>query len=241
MGTTQNAPAASGGRAGGGGAAAADAAGVAARDAAGVGGGRSARKGRAIMEAARTLFLRDGYAGTSMDDIAALARVSKQTVYKHFVDKQRLFTDLIAGDIAQAEARTQSLVEALPDSEDLERDLRAFARQHIADVMQPHLVQLRRILIGEAERFPDLARTWYASGPARAHATFARWFQALARRGLLRVDDPLLAAEHFNWLILSIPLNKAMFCGLDEPPSRRELERYADEGVRVFLAAYGVR
>ena len=102
-------------------------------------------------------------------------------------------------------------------------------------------MQLRRILIGEAERFPELARTWYASGPARAHATFARCFQALARRGLLRVDDPLLAAEHFNWLILSIPLNKAMFCGLDEPPARSELEHYADEAVRVFLAAYGVR
>jgi AcrR family transcriptional regulator len=201
--------------------------------------GRTARKKHAILEAARTLFLRGGYAGTSMDDVAALAEVSKQTVYKHFVDKERLFTEIITGDITETEQLTRSLVDALPQSQDLERDLRAFARRHIVEVMQPHLVRMRRILIGEADRFPDLASAWYANGPERAHATFARWFEALAERGLLRVPDPLLAAEHFNWLILSVPLNRAMFTGRDEPADPDELQRYADEGVRVFLAAYG--
>jgi TetR/AcrR family transcriptional repressor of mexJK operon len=142
--------------------------------------------------------------------------------------------------VAQVEGSSHPLVEAMPDSQDLERDLRAFARQHLADVMQPHLLRLRRVLIGEADRFPELAQTWYAAGPERSSAMFARWFQALDRRGLLRVDDPLLAAQQFNWLILSIPLNKAMAYPLDEPLfAQSELERYADEAVRVFLAAYG--
>ena len=201
--------------------------------------GRTARKRRAILEAARTLFLRGGYAGTSMDDVAALAEVSKQTVYKHFVDKERLFTEIITGDIGETEQLTRSLLDALPQSQDLEHDLRTFARRHIVEVMQPHLVRMRRILIGEADRFPDLASAWYASGPERAHATFARWFETLAERGLLRVPDPLLAAELFNWLILSIPLNRAMFIGRDEQADPDELQRYADEAVRVFLAAYG--
>jgi TetR/AcrR family transcriptional regulator, mexJK operon transcriptional repressor len=200
--------------------------------------GRSARKRRAILDAARALFLRNGYAGTSMDDVAARAAVSKQTVYKHFVDKERLFTAIITGDIAATEQLTQSLVDALP--ENLEHDLREFARRHIVEVMQPHLVRMRRILIGEADRFPDLAAAWYERGPERAHATFAGWFTALAERGLLRVPDPLLAAEHFNWLVLSIPMNRAMFSGDDEPFDRDRLEYYADEAVRVFLAAYGV-
>lgn len=176
-----------------------------------------------------------------MDEVAALAAVSKQTVYKHFAGKQRLFTAIITGDIAATEMLTHAMVAALPDSDDLDEDLRQFARQHIIDVLQPHLIQLRRIIIAEAERFPELARTWYASGPERAHATLAEQFQALARRGLLRVDDPLLAAQHFNWLILSIPMNKAMFHGSDTAFRPGELERYADEGVRVFLAAYGNR
>ena len=67
------------------------------------GEGRSARKRRAIMDAARNLFLRNGFAATSMDDVAALAAVSKQTVYKHFADKQRLFTEFIGSDIAHVE------------------------------------------------------------------------------------------------------------------------------------------
>jgi TetR/AcrR family transcriptional regulator, mexJK operon transcriptional repressor len=200
--------------------------------------GRSARKRRAILDAARELFLRSGYAGTSMDDVAARAAVSKQTVYKHFVDKGRLFTAIITGDIAETEQLTRSLVDALPATHDLEGDLRTFARRHVVEVMQPHLVRMRRILIGEADRFPDLAAAWYARGPERAHATFAGWFATLAERGLLHVPDPLLAAEHFNWLILSIPMNRAMFSGDDAPFDRDQLEYYADEAVRVFLAAY---
>jgi len=203
--------------------------------------GRSARKRRAIVDAARAVFLRKGYGGASMDEIAALAAVSKQTVYKHFAGKQQLFTAIITGDIDATETLTHAMVASLADSDDLDEDLRHFARQHIVEVLQPHLIQLRRIIIAEAERFPELARTWYASGPERAHATLAEQFQALARRGLLRVDDPLLAAQQFNWLILSIPLNRAMFHGSDTGSPPGELERYADEGVRVFLAAYGSR
>lgn len=204
--------------------------------------GRSARKRRAIIDAARALFLQNGYAGTSMDEVAALAEVSKQTVYKHFADKQHLFTDLITADIAHSEGSTHPLVEAMPDSQDVEQDLRAFARSHLADVMQPQLLRMRRVLIGEADRFPDLAQAWYDNGPVRSCALFAGWFEALDRRGLLRVDDPMLAAQHFNWLVLSIPLNRAMACRVDGPIfTPDELDRYADEGVRVFLAAYGPR
>jgi TetR/AcrR family transcriptional repressor of mexJK operon len=201
--------------------------------------GRSARKREAILEAARTVFLRKGYGGASMDEVAALAAVSKQTVYKQFADKRSLFTAIVTGDIETAETLTHDMVAALPDTEDLAKDLRAFARRHVADVTQPHLVRLRRLVIAEAERFPELAQTWYVNGPERAHATLAEQFRKLGRRGLLHMSDPLLAAQHFNWLVLSVPLNTAMFQSEETTFSRRQLNRYADEGVRVFLAAYG--
>jgi AcrR family transcriptional regulator len=202
--------------------------------------GRSGQKRRVILDAARRLFLQHGYLGTSMDDIAAQAKVSKQTVYKHFGDKRRMFVELLTGDMGQADDGVAALAEAVPDSEDLGADLRAFARAHLAAVMQPHLVRLRRVVIGEAERFPELAAAWYASGPMQSYTRFAGWFEVLDRRGLLRVDDPMLAAQHFNWLILSIPLNEAMARPVgDSPAAPQELTRYADEGVRVFLAAYG--
>ncbi|GAA0794847.1 TetR/AcrR family transcriptional regulator C-terminal domain-containing protein [Spirilliplanes yamanashiensis] len=106
-------------------------------------------------------------------------------------------------------------------------------------MLQPHLVQLRRMLIGEAGRFPDLARAWHRAAPERGHATLARAVTRLAERGLLHAPDPLLAAQHLNYLILSVPLDEAMFAVRDRPPSAPALRRYADEAVRVFLAAYG--
>ena len=169
--------------------------------------GRSARKRRAITDAAQTVFLRKGFAGTTMDEVAALAGVSKQTVYKHFADKQGLFTAIVTDEIDATEAVTHDLLGALRGTDDLARDLRRLARQHVADVTQPHLVRLRRLVIAEAERFPDLAGAWFANGPERGHAALAEQFAALDARGLLRVADPLLAAQHFNWLVLSIPLN----------------------------------
>ncbi|HEX6151449.1 TetR/AcrR family transcriptional regulator [Nocardioides sp.] len=204
------------------------------------GRGPSLRKRQAILGAARELFFQHGYEGTSMDDVAARAGVSKQTVYSHFVDKSRLFSALVTADIAGSETSAHPLIEAMPNSEDVERDLRTFARAHLEDVMQPDLLRMRRMLIGEAERFPELAKAWYDAGPVRSCAVFASWFEALDERGLLRVPDPMLAAQHFNWLVLSIPVNAAMSVP-DAAPlyTKRELQYFADEGVRVFLAAYG--
>ena len=201
--------------------------------------GRSARKRQAVLHRARQLFLEKGYAGTSMDEVAALAEVSKVTIYKHFSDKHSLFVAVVTEAIDDAKAGSQTLVDQLGTSTDVERDLRDFARRHVALVTQPHLIQMRRMIIAEAHRFPDLAKAWHRIGPERGHATLASQIDRLVERGLVDAPDPLLAAQLLNYLILSVPLNEAMFSGRDKPYTRRYLNRYADEAVRVFLAAYG--
>lgn len=200
--------------------------------------GRSARKRRAILEAATSVFLRNAYAGTSMDDIAALAGVSKQTVYKHFADKERLFSEIVAATVDDIADPNTDEVLNLKDTGDLERDLGGFARRQLRAVMEPRLLQLRRLVIGEAGRFPQLGRLFYERGPGRTIEALAAMFEQLASRGTLELEDPRLAAAHFNWLVMSIPLNRAMLLGEDEPATPSELERYADAGVRAFLAAY---
>jgi TetR/AcrR family transcriptional repressor of mexJK operon len=200
---------------------------------------RSARKRRAILDAAATQFLRNGYRGTSMDEIAALAAVSKQTVYKHFADKESLFSEIVTGTVKEVSDPVYDEVRKLEDSGDVEADLRGLARRLLGRVMQPRILQLRRLVIGEAGRFPELGRTFYEQGPGRTIAALATVFERLAERGVLQLDDPRLAAAHFNWLVMSLPLNRAMFLGEDRPPARAELNRYADAGVRAFLAAYG--
>src|SRR5918996_4111851 len=197
--------------------------------------GRSARKRRAILDAGRTVFMRGGYEGASMDEVAAVTQVSKQTVYKHFADKQTLFTEILTTDM---EKRAQELVEALSATEGDPADLRELARCHIASIVKPEVMRMRRMVIGEADRFPELARAWAQRGIEVGLAKLTERFAQLSERGILRVDDPRRAAEHFNWLVLSTPLNRAMF----DPAAEfnpRELDAFADEGTRVFLAAYG--
>jgi TetR/AcrR family transcriptional repressor of mexJK operon len=200
---------------------------------------RSARKRRAILDAATTLFLRNGYRGTSMDEIAAVARVSKQTVYKHFADKERLFSAIVTAAVDAAGDPVLEDATALADSDDLEADLRALARAQLERVMQPRLMQLRRLVIGEANRFPQLGRAFYERGAGRSTAALAAAFERLTERGLLDAPDPQLAAAHFNWLVMAAPVNRAMLLGDDALPTAAELDRYAEGGVRGFLAAYG--
>jgi len=189
------------------------------------------------MDAATTVFLRNGYVGASMDEVAALAAVSKQTVYKHFADKESLFSEIVTGTVDEAGDRVHAEVLQLADSGDVAADLRDLARRQLKLVMQPRVLQLRRLVIGEAGRFPALGRAFYERGPRRTMDALAAAFARLAEQRELKVDDPALAAEHFNWLVMSVPLNRAMLLADDEQP---DLDRYADEGVRVFLAAYQV-
>lgn len=126
----------------------------------------------------------------------------------------------------------------MAESDDLPRDLRDFARQHLHDVIQPDTMRMRRRIIAEVDRFPDVAKAWYEAAPKRGHEKLAASFARLQERGLLRMGDPLLAAEQFNWLILSIPLNRAMFDAASVTDTSRHA-RYADAAVDVFLAAYG--
>jgi len=202
---------------------------------------RSARKRRAILDAATAVFLRNGYLGTTMDEIAALARVSKQTVYKHFADKERLFSEIVTATVDKIADPNTDEVLRLKDTGDLDHDLRDFARRQLRAVMDPRLLQLRRLVIGESGRFPQLGRLFYERGPGRTIDALATLFERLASRGTLELDDPHLAAAHFNWLVMSIPLNQAMLLGDDEPATPTELNRYADAGVRAFLAAHRKR
>src|SRR5882672_3595991 len=179
---------------------------------------RTADKRAAILEAAATLFLSGGYLGASMDDIAELARVSKQTVYVYFSSKEALFVAMVSALSNDASDRVHNDVAEFHDGDDLESYLIAYAVRQLQIVLTPRILQLRRLVIGEVGRFPELGAALYAGGPGRAIATLAAMFERLAKRGVLAARDPSLAATQFNWLIMSAPLNRAMLLGDDAIP-----------------------
>ena len=204
-------------------------------------GDRAERKREHILGAATDVFLRTGYLGTSMDEVAAHARVSKQTVYKYFADKDSLFREIVVETVNEISDPNNEDVLSIADSEDLETDLEGLARRQLARVMRPRLMQLRRLVIGESSRFPELGHLFYERGAGRTIVALATAFETLAERGLLQFDDAQLAAAQFNWLVMSAPINRAMLLGDDHPFSAAELDRFATAGVRTFLAAYGRR
>jgi TetR/AcrR family transcriptional repressor of mexJK operon len=200
---------------------------------------RSERKRRLLMTAATALFLEKGYDGTSMDDVAAKAVVSKPTVYKYFSDKEHLFAEIVSATTSQIDGLVRLVAETTASHPDTRTALTVLARGLITALMEPQVLRLRRLIIANAGRFPALGRSWYEQGFERVLATLAASFRSLAERGLLRADDPILAAHHFVGLLLWIPVNKAMFTG-DHHTTPGELESCALEAVRAFLDGYGV-
>ena len=97
------------------------------------------------MEAATTLFLQRGYLGTSVDQIAALAEVSKPTVYRFFADKEQLLTEIVLGTLDRRSGPFRAQLAALAESDDLGTDLRTLARDYIKIVTQPSGLALRRL------------------------------------------------------------------------------------------------
>ncbi|MGI5358094.1 TetR/AcrR family transcriptional regulator [Streptomyces sp. CA-252508] len=199
---------------------------------------RSERKHQAILDAATTVFLNKGYSGTSMDDIARLAAVSKQTVYKHFADKEKLFTEIVMATTDRIDGVIDLVADIPAEAEHLEENLTRLARGFLTTLTRPDVLRLRRLVIANAEAFPELGAAWYEQGFERVLATLAATFRRLTDRGLLHTEDPLLAAHHFAGLLLWIPVNRAMFHGGPQH-SEDDLDAYAAGGVRAFLAAHG--
>ncbi len=208
---------------------------------AGVEEGRSARKRRAILNAATEVFLQHGYLGASMDEVAARAAVSKQTVYKQFEDKEHLFAEIILRTTTQVVVGLAGdYTNILAEATDVRQAFRELARRLLHNLTQPDLLQLRRLVLAEADRFPEVSGAWFDGAFHRSLVLLGESMTRLADRGMLReLPDATLAAYHFAGLVMYKPMNQVMFAGTAARPTTEELEYIADRAVEVFLAAYG--
>lgn len=200
-------------------------------------GGLGARD--AVLAAATSLFLEHGYRDTSTDQIAAAAAVSKQTVYNQFGDKETLFRAVLGSVTTRAGSFVDGLPAAFAEIEgtgDLEPALQGLARRYLSTVTQPPVLALRRLVVAESGRFPELARDYHSAAAGRVLRALAKEFRALAARGLLTVDDPAAVAEDFAFLVLGAPLDHAMF----HPGATKARTARADRAVRVFLRSRGL-
>lgn len=102
-------------------------------------------------------------------------------------------------------------VGAIPPGSDLQAALSQFARNYLRFVIRPEVLRLRRLVIGEAGRFPELASQYYERVPERIYGALADLLRRLTEEGRLAVPDPEMAAQHLTWLLLGWPLDRGMF------------------------------
>ena len=202
---------------------------------------RSARRRQAIIEAATEVFVRHGYLGATMDEVAARASVSKQTVYKQFGDKQHLFAEIVLDTtVGVVDRLSGAVASTLQDAQDVRKALRDLADGFLRGLLRPDVLRLRRLVIAEADRFPEVGAAWFDRGFERALVILGESLQLLADRGMLHnLGDPTQAAYQFAGLVMYQPMNQVMFAGTGALPPDGKLGRIADSAVDVFLASYG--
>jgi TetR/AcrR family transcriptional regulator of autoinduction and epiphytic fitness len=193
------------------------------------------RKREAIVRAAVEEFRSAGYEATSMDRIAAVAGVSKRTVYNHFPSKEELFA-LILEELWQSSVARVEL---------------PYRADQPLDVQLLQLLRQKLDLLGDAN-FIDLARVAMAEiihSPERAQAIVCRmgekesgvsaWIRAAIADGRLRQVDPEFAGHQLQGLVKSFAFWPQVTMG-QAPLAQAERTRVAESAVAMFLGFYAV-
>ncbi|BDH56074.1 TetR/AcrR family transcriptional regulator [Tsukamurella sp. PLM1] len=198
-------------------------------------GGRS---GADLLAVARDLLLDRGFAGTTMDAVAAGARISKQTLYRQYPSKDDLYAAVVRDWVDRGRDAMRPHLDALVATDDAARGLRALAGALQAGVLSGPVLRMRALVSAEAERFPEVADDYVRRSWDRNQALLADALARLADRNLLHTADPASAAEQFTWLALAAPLNRLTLTGGRSRPTQQESDAVADEAVATFLARY---
>ncbi|CAI8798813.1 TetR/AcrR family transcriptional regulator [Pseudomonas sp. YuFO20] len=191
-------------------------------------------KRQAILDAAKTLFLTKGYANTSMDAVAAQAGVSKLTVYSHFNDKETLFS---AAVVAKCEEQLPSLFFELPEGVAVQTVLLNIARGFHQLINSDESVNLHRLIMALGSQDPKLSLIFFEAGPQRMLHGMERLLARIDESGVLSIDKPRNAAEHF-FCLLKGAANFRLLYGCGEPLTGDAAESHVQEVVGLFMRAY---
>ncbi|MBR1146770.1 TetR/AcrR family transcriptional regulator [Bradyrhizobium sp. AUGA SZCCT0431] len=193
--------------------------------------GRANGRREALLRAAAEVFFEQGYAATSIDAIIERAGGSKRNIYSEFGNKQGLFSAIVKEN---ADRVLSTLIIEQTEGHDLRATLTAFGLHLMGVHMSPTLIGIYRIAVTEANRFPDLVKSFYEQGPGRATSRLAEVLEAANKRGEIRTDDCSRMAGHFVGMIRD-NLHLQVVLGLRAAPSDREIQAAVGSAVEVFL------
>lgn len=196
---------------------------------------RRGRKFDQVLDGAREIFLRDGFEGASVDDIARAAGVSKATLYSYFPDKRLLFMEVAS---AQCERQADEALMTLDLTRPPEVVLKQVGHTFLSFIFSDMGQRIFRVCVAESERFPELGRKFYQSGPMKMRNALVGYLRAAMLRGEVQIDDMELAADQFGEMCKADLWPKLIF-GLRDSFTEDEIARIVDGAVATFMARYG--
>jgi AcrR family transcriptional regulator len=192
-----------------------------------------------ILDAAQRVFLEGGLRGASIDEIAGLARAGKPTIYARFANKEALFAGVVMRDVEANIARFES---PSVGGRTIEERLANVGAALLHEVLSGHTVGLMRLVIAEAQRFPDLASSVHNMARKRGTEAVARLVAEVAQSDALG-RFPAFAPDHleattrfFIDLVLFPILFRALF-GEKVAVLHAQIRPHVARSVSLFLAA----
>lgn len=193
------------------------------------------RKYDQVLDGARTVFMSDGYEGASVDAIARAAGVSKATLYSYFADKRLLFMEVAKAECNQQMDEADSI---LMDESSPREVLCTAADRMLSFFLSSFGQSIFRMCVAEADRFPELGREFYETGPKLFRERMVTYLRGAVANGDLVIDDLSLAADQFSELCKATLFHELMF-GIRTTATEAEKKRVIEGAVETFLARYG--
>jgi AcrR family transcriptional regulator len=188
-----------------------------------------------LLDVAAEVFIADGFAAASTNEMAGRANASKTTFYSRFPTKEDLF-------LAVIERRMTKIFEQVakfPERSTVESTLRLFAANLLHIALSPEQISLIRMISMESGRYPELAKRFYENGPRRGEEALATYLAGQIKIGHLRKENPLMMARHLMSLITGSPVRWFVLGFDSEPIAERSLSKHINGVVSLFLRAYG--
>jgi TetR/AcrR family transcriptional regulator, mexJK operon transcriptional repressor len=202
-------------------------------------GSRAWAKREQILAGARRAFLRDGFAATSTDAIAAEATISKRTLYSYYAGKVELFADVLRR-LTIENPQTQVLAsvgEMEPnDLGELREALVGLATRVVSIMMDPDYLALLRTIIADSHRFPQLGGIYRSTVPERGFRVFLALMERMRERGIVDVPDAEAATRLFFGPIVTYALLDGLFKPGEKPypPAPEKVEHIVDMYMKAI-------
>ena len=173
------------------------------------------------------MFLEVGFAGATMQEIATRARVSKTSLYREHPSKDDLFAAVVRDWAARGRGAMRPHLDRVLAADDVHDALLTLATTVQAAVLATDVVQMRRLVAAESDRFPETAGGYLADSWTSNIAALADTIAELQALGRLEVSDPWVAAHQFTWTAVGAALNARTIAGTTASTPPEELQRFA--------------